>query len=80
MTTASATLLECLAAKNREYERRFGYIFIVCATGKTADEMLTILERRLANDPATEIHLAADEQRKITDVRLRKLVDEIGDR
>lgn len=80
MATASAAVLDRLAAKNQEYESRFGYIFIVCATGKTADEMLTILERRFVNDPATEIRVAADEQRKITGLRLRKLVDEIGDR
>ena len=55
------------------YEARFGYIFIVCATGKSADEMLAILERRLANEPVVELRIAADEQRKITRLRLAKL-------
>src|SRR5262249_33866829 len=56
---------ERLAAGNREYEARFGYIYIVCATGKTGKEMLAILERRLCNDAQAEIRVAADEQRKI---------------
>ena len=63
-----------LAAANREYEARFGYIHIVCATGKTGDEMLAILERRLCNDAQTEIRVAAGEQRKITHLRLDKLL------
>lgn len=73
---ASTEVLDRLAAKNREYETRFGYIFIVCATGKAADEMLTMLEQRLANDAAAEIREAAEEQRKITQLRLRKLLME----
>lgn len=59
---------------NRAYETRFGYIFIVCATGKTGDEMLEILERRLSNDPENELRVAAEEQRKITRIRLAKLL------
>jgi 2-oxo-4-hydroxy-4-carboxy-5-ureidoimidazoline decarboxylase len=62
-----------LAEGNREYQRRFGYIFIVCATGKTADEMLTLLRARLPNDPATELRIAAEEQAKITALRLMQL-------
>ena len=61
-----------LAAANKEYEQRFGRIFIVCATGKSAAEMLAILQRRLANDPATEVREAAEQQRQITQIRLRK--------
>jgi 2-oxo-4-hydroxy-4-carboxy-5-ureidoimidazoline decarboxylase len=61
-----------LAAANRAYEERFGHIFIVCATGKSADEMLAILQRRLSNDPATELREAAEQQRQITQIRLRK--------
>jgi len=61
-----------LAESNREYERRFQHIFIVCATGKTAAEILAILERRLHNDAATELHEAAEQQRQITQIRLRK--------
>jgi 2-oxo-4-hydroxy-4-carboxy-5-ureidoimidazoline decarboxylase len=61
-----------LAKRNQEYERRFGRIFIVCATGKSAPEILEILKRRLQNDQETELHAAAEEQRKITEIRLKK--------
>jgi 2-oxo-4-hydroxy-4-carboxy-5-ureidoimidazoline decarboxylase len=61
-----------LAEANRQYERRFNNVFIVCATGKTAPEILKILRRRLANDDVTELREAAEEQRKITNIRLRK--------
>ena len=63
-----------LAEANREYQARFGYIFIVCATGKSADEMLDLLEGRLRNDPDHELRVAAEEQRKITQLRLTKLL------
>ena len=63
-----------LAEGNRAYEERFGHIYIVCATGKTADEMLAILRARLANDAATELRAAAAEQAKITRLRLEKLL------
>jgi OHCU decarboxylase len=75
---ADATRLR-LADANREYEARFGYIFIVCATGKTAGAMLELLERRLRHDPDAEIRIAAEEQRKITRLRFAKLVDENED-
>jgi OHCU decarboxylase len=71
---AEATLVS-LAAANRDYEARFGYIFIVCATGKSASEMLGLLERRMANAPEFELRVAATEQRKITRLRLMKLVE-----
>jgi len=61
-----------LTAANREYEARFGRIFIVCASGKTAAEMLAILRARLANDAKTELREAAEQQRQITQLRLRK--------
>jgi len=61
-----------LAEGNREYERRFGQIFIVCATGKGPEEILTILQRRLGNDPALELREAAEQLRQITQLRLRK--------
>ena len=61
-----------LAEANREYERRFNNVFIVCATGKTAPEILEILRRRLRNDDAAELREAAEEQRKITNIRLQK--------
>lgn len=61
-----------LAEGNREYERRFGRIFIVCATGKSGSEMLEILRKRLKNDPETEFREAAEQQRQITQIRLKK--------
>ena len=70
---ASENVLEALAEGNREYERRFGYIFIVCASGKSADEMLRLLRQRLPNPPDVEIHIAAEEQAKITELRLMEL-------
>jgi 2-oxo-4-hydroxy-4-carboxy-5-ureidoimidazoline decarboxylase len=57
---------------NREYEQKFGRIFIVCATGKSANEILEILRRRLHNDDATELQLAAEEQRQIMHIRMKK--------
>ncbi len=70
---AQATLDE-LAAANRAYAEKFGHIFIVCATGKTAAEMLTLLRARMPNDPGIELRNAAAEQRKITRLRLEKLL------
>jgi OHCU decarboxylase len=72
---ADAQVRRRLAARNADYESRFGYIFIVCATGKTAVEMLAALEARLTNDPRAELGIAAEEQRKITGLRLAKLMD-----
>jgi 2-oxo-4-hydroxy-4-carboxy-5-ureidoimidazoline decarboxylase len=71
--TAPAGVLDQLAAGNRAYQDKFGYIFIVCATGRTAPEMLELLRARLPNDAATEIGIAAEEQAKITELRLRSL-------
>ena len=59
---------------NREYEQKFGRIFIVCAAGKSASEILEILRRRLHNDDATELRQAAEEQRKIMRIRLNKWI------
>ncbi len=72
---ASATdkLLEELRDLNNEYEKKFGYIFIVCATGKSAEEMLEILKARLPNAESDEIKVSANEQRKITRLRLEKV-------
>ena len=72
--SADALVRDRLAEANRHYEARFGYIFIVCATGKSAEEMLATLERRLANEPDTELRSAAEEQRKITRLRIEKLM------
>jgi 2-oxo-4-hydroxy-4-carboxy-5-ureidoimidazoline decarboxylase len=72
---ASNEVLQKLSHGNRLYEEKFGYIFIVCATGKRADEMLEILESRLSNDAKREIEVAADQQMQITKIRLSKLLD-----
>jgi OHCU decarboxylase len=69
---AEAAMKIALAEANREYERRFNRIFIVCATGKSAPEILEILRRRLKNDADTELYEAAEQQRQITEIRLRK--------
>ena len=71
---ASDAVLDALAAGNAAYEKRFGHIFIVCATGKNAAEMLDLLQSRLPNDAGTELRLAAGEQNKITKIRLEKLI------
>jgi OHCU decarboxylase len=68
-----------LADANRDYEARFGYIFIVCATGRSGAEILELLERRLDNDPGSELRIAANEQKKITHLRLTKLLREDQD-
>jgi OHCU decarboxylase len=71
--SASPETLANLADANADYERRFGHTFIVCATGRSAADMLASLEARLHNDPETELAIAAEEQRKITRLRLAKL-------
>ena len=74
VSVASQPVLEALAAGNAQYEAKFGYIFIVCATGKSAGEMLEILNSRLPNPPDVEIRIAMQEQHKITLLRLEKLL------
>lgn len=71
---ATPAVLQALADANRTYEERFGFIFIVCATGKSAPEMLRLLHDRLSNSPAEELHIAMGEQHKITLIRLRKML------
>jgi allantoicase len=71
-SAASAELLAAIADGNRAYEERFGHIYIVCATGRSAGEMFDDLSRRLQNDPDTELAVAAEEQRKIIRLRLMK--------
>ena len=66
--------LDSLAQLDHQYEAKFGFIFIVCATGKSAAEMLAVLRQRLQNDVETELPIAAAEQAKITEIRLKKLV------
>ena len=70
--TSEAAVKTALKWGNREYEQKFGRIFIVCATGKSATEVLEILRRRLHNDDATELQQAAEEQRQIMQIRLNK--------
>ena len=74
VTAASDTLQAQLADANNVYEKRFGRIYIVCAAGKSAEELLAIATDRLKNDPDTELRVAAREQEKITQLRLRKLL------
>jgi OHCU decarboxylase len=71
---SAATLAE-LAELNAEYEDRFGHVFLICATGKTADQILDSARERLNNAPDAELRIAAEEQRLITHLRLRKLLD-----
>ena len=70
---ARADVRQALTEGNREYERRFGYIYLVCATGRSADDLLATLRARLTNDAATELRVAAAEQAKITRLRLEKM-------
>ena len=74
VAAADEATLDALAKGNADYEARFGFIFIVCATGKSAAEMLALLDGRLANDRASELSIAAGEQAKITIIRLEKLL------
>lgn len=74
LASARQDMLEKLARLNKTYEARFGYIFIVCATGKSVEEMLEIIELRLKNNPYDEIKIAASEQNRIIKLRLKKLL------
>lgn len=74
VNTAGRETLLALAEGNTAYENKFGYIFIVCATGKTAEEMLSLLNERLNNSPDKELPIAMNEQNKITHIRLEKLL------
>lgn len=72
---ATQKTLDSLAQLNQDYEQKFGFIFIVCATGKSAAEVLELLRERLSNEPDAELRIAAAEQEKITEIRLKKLVN-----
>lgn len=74
---ASETTLQLLAEGNAVYEAKFGYIFIVCATGKSAEGMLQLLTQRLQNSADEEIKIAMEEQNKITKLRLEKILREV---
>ncbi|MBX9572344.1 MAG: 2-oxo-4-hydroxy-4-carboxy-5-ureidoimidazoline decarboxylase [Candidatus Obscuribacterales bacterium] len=73
VNAAREETLQALAKGNKEYEDKFGYIFIVCATGKSPEEMLSLLQSRLPNNDADEIKIAAEEQSKITRLRLERI-------
>ena len=75
---AQAQVLAELAEKNREYEAKHGFIFIVCASGRSADAMLADLRARLGTDRASELRTAAEEQAKITRLRLANLLQELA--
>lgn len=74
IANAPYATVDSLASLNAQYEQKFGFIFIICATGKTSDEMLAALRERLPHDPAAELPIAAAEQSKITALRLKKLL------
>ncbi len=71
---ASPETLKELAGENRRYADRFGHVFLICATGRSSEEILSALRRRMLNDPQTELRAAAEEQGKITRLRLEKLL------
>lgn len=71
-TSAAQRVLAELTEGNAQYERRYGFTYIVCATGKSAEEMLAILKRRLSSDVETELREAAEQQRQILQIRLGK--------
>jgi 2-oxo-4-hydroxy-4-carboxy-5-ureidoimidazoline decarboxylase len=75
VNTATENTLQSLAQGNKDYKEKFGFIFIVCASGKSADEMLELLLKRLPNSRERELVNAAEEQRKITHIRLEILLE-----
>ncbi|WDE01358.1 2-oxo-4-hydroxy-4-carboxy-5-ureidoimidazoline decarboxylase [Thalassomonas actiniarum] len=77
VNVASEQVLNDLAKGNSDYETKFGFIFIVCATGKSAEQMLALLQARLPNERAQELANAAEEQRKIFHLRLDKCLDKV---
>lgn len=76
MSQADRETAETMRELNEQYERKFGFIFIVCATGKTAEEMRRLLEERISNERERELQIAAGEQAKIMHLRLDKLLAE----
>jgi len=72
MNRAPSAVANALATANSDYFDRFGFIFIICATGKTGEQMLDNLRSRLPNSPDRELRIAAEEQNKITTLRLKK--------
>jgi len=74
VNSASDDVIDRLALGNKDYEEKHGFIFIVCASGKSAEEMLGLLESRLSNDRAAELVNAREEQRKIFQIRIEKIL------
>jgi allantoicase len=74
VSNASQDTVHSLASLNQAYEQKFGFIFIICATGKTPEEMLSALRERMEHDAEAELPVAAAEQSRITELRLKKLV------
>lgn len=74
VNAADAATLDAIARGNRVYENRFGYVYLVCATGRTADELLAVLLARLSNDPETEWAVVREELAKINRIRLGALI------
>jgi OHCU decarboxylase len=72
---AHSATLAALAAENHRYEERFGHVFLIAAQGRGADEILDELRRRMSHDPATELRIASEEQRKISRMRLERLLE-----
>lgn len=77
VNSATETVLTQLAKGNDDYQQKFGFIFIVCATGKSAEEMLTLLQQRLPNNRQTELVNAVEEQRKIFQIRIDKMLEHL---
>lgn len=76
VTTAADSVKAELAAKNAEYDEKFGYVYLVCASGRSAEELLAILTERLHNDPETERRVMRSELAKINRLRLERLLSE----
>jgi OHCU decarboxylase len=74
VTSAKEDTLAVLAEGNRLYEERFGHVFLISAAGRSAQDVLAALRQRIENDPATELNVAAEEQRKITRLRLKSML------
>jgi len=75
MTSTADDVRRRLVQLNREYQDRFGFIFIICAAGKSGEEMLAQLEERIQNRPEDEMRVASAEQVKIVHLRLNKMID-----
>jgi 2-oxo-4-hydroxy-4-carboxy-5-ureidoimidazoline decarboxylase len=75
VTGADQRVLDAIARGNADYEQRFGHVYLVCATGRSADELLGILHSRLGNDPAIEDTVTRTELAKINRIRLARLLE-----